>query len=216
MSKPWLYKVGKLLCRVITTVMFDLKAYGAKNVPPRGGVLLAANHQSYLDPVVVGVQVRRTVSFLARSELFKNPVFGWLIRSVNAFPIRQGAGDIGAIRETIQKLQQGHMLNIFPEGGRCPDGKLQPIEPGVALIIRKAKVPVVPVAIVGAFEAWPRHRKLFRPHPVRVMYGKPMELHHLKAEQIQQALAQAIGSMMMELERTLPRRTPPPASASLE
>src|SRR3954470_7134637 len=176
--KTWLYKLGQSFFRIACLTGFDLKTYGVHNVPRRGGVLIVANHQSFLDPIMLAVNIPRAVSFLAKSELFENKYFGRLIRGVNAFPVRQGEGDVGAVRETIKRLQEGHVLIMFPEGGRCEDGKVAPMEKGVGLIARRAgpEVKVVPAAIDGPFAAWPKHQKLPRLHPVRVKYGPALRL----------------------------------------
>ena len=97
-------------------LVFDLKVYGRHHVPAKGGVLLISNHQSYLDPVLIGVYLERPMTYMAKSELFENKHFGWLIRALNAFPIKQRAGDVGAIKETIKRLKTGALLNVFPEG----------------------------------------------------------------------------------------------------
>ncbi len=182
--------------------MFDLKVYGRHNVPPSGGVLLLANHQSNLDPMLIGAQLTRPISYMAKSELFSgNGVFAWLIRSLNAFPVRQGRGDVGAIKESISRLQQGHMLTIFPEGSRSPDGELGPILPGVALVVRRAGVPIVPVVIDGSFHAWPKSRKLFRSHPVRLMFGPPVSVDGLKPAEITALIDRTFRAMLDELRR---------------
>jgi 1-acyl-sn-glycerol-3-phosphate acyltransferase len=200
------WKAAQALCRIATTLMFDLKAYGAKNVPRRGGVLLVSNHQSYLDPVLLGVPIERPISYLSKSELFENKFFGALIRGLNAFPVRQGASDVGAVKETIKRLEQGHLLNIFVEGTRSEDGNIGPTQPGAALVIRRAKVPVVPVVIDGSFEAWPRGDKLFHAHPIRVMYGPPMNLSDLKAAEITRRIEATLRSMFEELRAKRERR----------
>jgi 1-acyl-sn-glycerol-3-phosphate acyltransferase len=171
----------------MSDVLFDLKAYGVENIPKHGGVLIVANHQSFLDPVMLGVKIpRRPASFLAKSELFENRYFGALIRRLNAFPVRQGEGDVGAVRETIKRLQEGHLLTMFPEGGRCLDGKIAPMEKGVGLIVRRAgpTVKVLPAAVCGSFKAWPVGQLLPRAHKVRVKYGRPMVLAEMKAGEI--------------------------------
>lgn len=193
------WRSAQAFARIITSLLFDLKVYGRKNIPSRGGVLMVANHESYLDPVVIAVRMSRPVSFLARSGLFENPAFGWLIRSLHAFPVRQGEGDIGAVKEAIRRLKEGYVLNIYPEGSRTETGELGPIEPGIALIVRRAEVPVVPVVISGSFAAWPRGRKIFHPSPIRVLYGPPMEMHHLKPAQITARIDQTFRSMLAEL-----------------
>ena len=196
-----MWNLTKVFCRVVCSVFFDLKTYGVKNVPMTGGVLLVSNHQSYLDPVLIGVNVFRPISYLAKSELFENPVFGWFIRGLNAFPVRQGAGDVGAVKETILRLQEGGALNIFPEGARSEDGELQPIEKGASLVIRRAKVPVVPVVIQGSFRAWPKGRAIFRGAPIRLLYGPPMELAHLRADEIGKTIDAIFRSMLEDLKQ---------------
>jgi 1-acyl-sn-glycerol-3-phosphate acyltransferase len=193
------WKFCQTLCRVFTSVAFDLKVYGAHRVPSQGGVLIVSNHQSYLDPVLLGVRLGRPLSYMAKSELFKNVAFAWVIRSLGAFPVKQGAGDVGAMKETIARLQEGRALNIFPEGSRTEDGELLPIEKGVALVIRKAKVPVVPVVIDGSFNAWPRERTLPRAYPIRILYGHPLDLSSMDRDQIIEAIRYALEKMFAEL-----------------
>jgi 1-acyl-sn-glycerol-3-phosphate acyltransferase len=193
------YNFMRALLRILSSVWFDLKVYGKENVPETGGVLLVANHQSFLDPAVLGVQLRRKASFLAKSELFENPIFGWGIRRCNAFPVRQGEGDVGAVKETIRRLQEGHMLTVFPEGGRSPDGELQPILNGASLVVRKAQVPIVPVIIEGSFKAWSKDMKIWQRHPIRVMFGKPAVVHHLKAKEITAFIDQQFHELLAEL-----------------
>jgi 1-acyl-sn-glycerol-3-phosphate acyltransferase len=199
--KTWIYSLGQSFFRLFAIVLFDLRAFGVQNIPKRGGVLIVANHQSFLDPVMLGVKVTRPMSFLAKSELFANKIFGALIRGVNAFPVRQGEGDVGAVRETIKRLQEGHVLVMFPEGGRSEDGEVAPLQTGVGLIVRRAgpTVKVVPAAVEGAFASWPRGQTLPRPRAVRVKYGKPMELSNLKAAEIRGIIDIEIRRLFEEL-----------------
>jgi 1-acyl-sn-glycerol-3-phosphate acyltransferase len=205
MTVPILYKFFRALCRIVTTTMFELKAYGVEHVPATGGALMISNHESYLDPALIGVQVRRNMTFMAKSELFDVPVFGWVIRRLGAYPVRQGKGDKGAIDETIRKLQEGHLLNIFPEGARTPDGQLGPIQKGVALVVKRAKVPIVPVVIAGSFEAWPRWRPLPVASPVGVLYGPAIDVSGKKADEITQLIDRTFRSMRVDLEARLKR-----------
>jgi 1-acyl-sn-glycerol-3-phosphate acyltransferase len=200
--KTWLYKLGQSIFRFAALTAYDLKVHGIKHIPQRGGVLIVANHQSFLDPIMLAVNVRRAVSFLAKSELFENKYFGRLIRGVNAFPVRQGEGDVGAVRETIKRLQEGHVLIMFPEGGRTEDGKVAKMEGGVGLIVRRAgpEVKVVPAAIDGPFKAWPKHQKLPRLHPVRVKYGPALRLGDMKAAQIVQTIDREINTLFDDLK----------------
>lgn len=150
---------------------------GVRNIPREGAVLLIANHQSFYDPPAIGGGVRhRHTDFLARASLFRFKPFGWLIGRLNSTPIKQGAGDAGAMKATIEKMKNGRMMLVFPEGARTPDGEIHAFQRGVAVLLKRAHCQVVPVGIAGAFEAWPRHRKL--PIPFRdkivVCYGEPI------------------------------------------
>jgi len=197
----WFWRMGRSVSRLVVTFLFDLKVYGAHNVPDRGGVLLLPNHQSFLDPVLVGVFLRRPLSYLARSGLFENPRFAWLIRRLRAFPVKQGAGDVGAVKEMVRRLKEGHALTLWAEGSRTETGEIGQIEPGAALVIRRAQVPAVPIAIDGSFEAWPKGKKMFRRHPIRVMYGPPMHLEHLKAAEITQVIDRTLRDLLAELRK---------------
>lgn len=194
-----LWKLAQTIVRVGSSTLFDLKVYGRENIPPDGGALMISNHQSLLDPAVLGAQLWRPMSYLAKSELWNNPAFGWLITRLNAFPVKQGAGDVGAIKETIRRLKEGHLLNIYPEGSRTPNGDLLPIQPGAALVIRKAGVPVIPAVVDGSFAAWPKDQKLPTPHPIRVLIGKPMKVEHLKAKEITAEIDRTFREMLTEL-----------------
>ncbi len=122
------------------------------------------------------------MSYLARASLFRNRFFSRLITNLNAFPIRRGEGDVGAVKEIIRRLQEGHMLALFPEGTRTLTGEIKSLEPGVALVIRRATdVAIVPAVLDGSFQAWPKGRKLPHAHPIHVMYGPPLQLEGLRA-----------------------------------
>ncbi len=207
MKPPALWKLAQAIVRVYTSLAFGLKVYGRHNVPAEGGVLLVSNHASYLDPALIGAQLWRPISYLAKSELFENRFFGWLIQKLNAYPVRQGAGDVGAMRETIHRLQEGHLLNIFPEGSRTEDGNLLPIAPGVALVARRAGVPVIPVVIDGSFKAWPKGRLLPGTAPVRVLFGTPMDLSNKKTDEIVSIIDRRFHEMLNDLRQTGSPRT---------
>jgi len=209
----WLYYFGRIICRTWVDQSFDLKVYNPHFVPRHGGALIVSNHQSNLDPVLLAAKLVRPMSFLAKSELFENRFFGWMIRNLNAFPVRQGEGDVGAVKETIRRLQEGHLLNVFPEGTRTPDGEIHEMQAGVGLIIRRAGVPVVPAVIDGSFKAWPRGSKLWRRQKIRVQYGPAMDLWDLKAAAIIQRIDTTLRTMFEEL-RSREKATPSPLAAA--
>ena len=195
-----LWRFFQTVFRVITSRMFDLKVYGRENLPKNGGALLLSNHQSYLDPVVIAVKLDRPVSYMAKTELFEgNRIFAWFITALHAFPVRRGESDIAAVKKAIAKLQEGNILNMYPEGTRSPDGELGKILPGVVVVVRRAQVPVIPVAIVGSREAWPKGAKGINSHPVRVMYGKPLNIEGLKGDQILELIDKTMRGMLKQL-----------------
>jgi 1-acyl-sn-glycerol-3-phosphate acyltransferase len=166
------------------TLAFSLRTEGMRHVPPTGPALLIANHQSFLDPDLVGIAARRHLCFLARKTLFRNKVFAWLIRSLRAVPIDQKGIGIDGIRDILEQLNAGRAVLVFPEGERTHDGQMQPLRPGVSLLIKKARAPVVPVGIAGAYDAWPRWRPFPLPGPlflpgqnrtIAVSIGRPLD-----------------------------------------
>ena len=202
---PLLWKCAQAVARLLTTLLFDLKVYGRRCVPARGGVLIVSNHQGNLDPVLLGCRMERPMSYLGKSELFEvHPFFTWLIRSLGGIPVRQGAGDVGAVKETIQRLREGHVLNFYPEGSRTEDGEIGRLERGVALIVRRSAVPVVPAVIVGSFEAWPRKRSFLRPWPIWVRYGRPMNFDGQSADEIVATIDRTLRDMFDELRGSRP------------
>ena len=196
---PVVWKFVQLMFRIYFSVFFDLKVYGVRNIPRLGGALMVSNHQSLLDPPLLGVRLRRPMSYMAKSELFKRAWFAWIIRRLGAFPVRQGAGDVGAIKETVNRLKEGRMLNIFPEGGRTETGEIGPMQSGVALVVRRAGVPIIPVAIHGSFEAWPKGSRFFHRHPIRVVYGPPLDVSGMKADQVVQLIDRSIRTLFERL-----------------
>lgn len=161
----------------------SLRTSGDRNVPRSGPVLVLSNHQSYFDPVLVGLATRRRLCFLARDKLFRIPGFGQLITALNAIPIDQDATGLGGLRTTMKLLDEGRAVLVFPEGTRTPDGRLSPIQPGTHLLVRRTMPTIVPVGIAGAYDAWPCWRRLPRPAPlfvpalpgtIAVAVGEPM------------------------------------------
>jgi 1-acyl-sn-glycerol-3-phosphate acyltransferase len=164
------------------TLGFSVRTAGTHRMPMHGPVLLVANHQSFLDPPLVGVAARRELVYVARKTLFRNRLFAALIGAYNAVPIDQeGIGKDG-IRIILEQLQMGRAVLVFPEGERTPTGPMVPLKPGIHLLIKRAQAVIVPVGIAGAFEAWPRSQPLPMPAPlfcpdvrgtIGVVIGKP-------------------------------------------
>ena len=160
------------LYQFLFILFFRIRAWNAERVPERGGVILAANHQSFLDPPAAGMPLKRQMYFLARSSLFQGPLLTAWFRAQHVIPIARGTSDLAAVRTTVDVLRKGHGLVMFPEGTRSEDGLVKPFQPGFAVIAARAGVPIVPVAIDGSFRAWPRRQKLPAWGRIHVAYGE--------------------------------------------
>ena len=145
------YEFCKAQVSLVGTLMFQTRYFGRENIPRHGGVMICCNHQSHLDPPLVGAGCPRAMYFMARKTLFTNPLFGRLIHSVHAVPIdREGAG-ISGIKECLKLLKRGEALLIFPEGTRTLDGEVQPFRPGFTTLAARTGAVIVPAAIEGPF-----------------------------------------------------------------
>jgi 1-acyl-sn-glycerol-3-phosphate acyltransferase len=168
------YRFLVWLSRAYLHSFWDFRTTGDLNVPRKGSIIVACTHQSHLDPWMLQACLTRRVAYVARSTLFKNPVFGAMLRGFGAIPFDRDAATATAMKDLAAEILDGEALAFFPEGTRSPDGEIGRIRPGIALLIRRTKVPVVPVAIDGAFDCWPRHRKVFKPGRVRIVVGEPI------------------------------------------
>jgi 1-acyl-sn-glycerol-3-phosphate acyltransferase len=196
----WFWLV-RWACRVFCMLLFRVRSYGRENIPPNGPFVLISNHQSYLDPMLCGIPLKRRVNFLARETLFHHWLFGRMITSVGTIPVKLGEGDISAIRKAIDILKQGRGICLFPEGTRSRDGKITPFKPGFGLLCRRGGAAVVPVVIDGAFECWPRHKKLFSHGSIVVNYGKAIPAEQVKSmgnEKLAEVLTVTLRKMQNE------------------
>jgi 1-acyl-sn-glycerol-3-phosphate acyltransferase len=165
------YRISWEFLRLIERLLFGMRIFGDERVPLEGGVIVASNHISYNDPPMVGSAVPRELHFLAKEELFRNPVFGALIRSYNAMPVKRAAGDVGALRKAVRLLKEGKAMIMFPEGTRSLSGKFLKPKPGVGMIASMAGVPVVPAYVAGTNHLG---AAFWRKRPVVVRFGEPI------------------------------------------
>ncbi|MEW6608035.1 MAG: (d)CMP kinase [bacterium] len=195
-----LYFMIYLIERILFRILFNFKVSGQENIPLTGGVLIAANHQSYADPPVIGAALPREVYFMAKQELFNHTYLGWLISNLNSFPVNQTTVTAQTFKKTISLVEQGYGVVIFPEGQRSFDGKLQLAKPGIGLILCKAiekcpQVKLIPAKILGTDKVLPRGSNKIKFCNVEVRFGKPIDINqfsHLSSKEKYQAIADMI------------------------
>ncbi len=193
------YWYMRWVCKFFCILFFRVRSSGRDNVPKKGPFVLISNHQSYLDPIFCIGPLKRPSSCLARDSLFTNWLFGPLISSMNAIPLKQDEADISAMRKVIGKLKKGEGVCLFPEGTRTYDGKIAPLKPGFGFLCRRGEAAVVPVVIDGAFECWPRHKKLFSPGLISVCYGKAISAEQAK-KMGDKKLAEVLTDTMRQMQ----------------
>ncbi|MBA2585358.1 MAG: lysophospholipid acyltransferase family protein [Chthoniobacterales bacterium] len=168
------YWLGYNLARLIGWLCFGLRILHRERMIESGPVILAMNHQSYLDPPFAGICTRRAIFFLTRRTLLDVPVLGWLLPKLNVIPVDQEGSDRSALKALIRILKAGEGTLVFPEGARTLDGNLHPASPGVGLVIAKTLAPVVPMRIFGAHEAWPPNGGRLRFSRITIAIGEPI------------------------------------------
>lgn len=173
------------------------RVVGRQNIPASGGIIIAANHNSAWDPILLGCAINREVYFMSKEELFQTRLLSWFFTSVHAFPVKRGAVDRRAIRHALDLLASGKVLGIFPEGTRVDEGKKVQPHSGVAMLALKAKVPVVPVALAGSVPG----------EPPRALIGQPIDLSTYYEMKMNSALLDTISREIMERIEGLPAKT---------
>lgn len=172
--RNWVWFSFQMLMQVVFTTWLRYRARGTEQVPETGGALLVVNHQSFLDPLLVGLPLQRPVSYLARDSLFRVPMLGWILRHTYVQAINREAASTAVLRETVRRMEAGYLCGIFPEGTRSMDGSVGAFKPGFVALVRRAAVPVIPVGVAGAHAAMARGRWFLRPRRVCVVFGEPL------------------------------------------
>lgn len=191
-----LYTIGKGLSWLFAKVFGRMQVSGQENIPREGGVMICANHISYMDPPVLGAGAPRQIHYMAKIELFQIPVLGFLIKCVGAFPVQQRTADRAAIKTAIDYLGKGEVVGMFPEGQRIFGGQLGEALPGVGMIVLRAKAPVIPTALIGTDKLLPPHKLLPRFSHIKVVFGKPVVLDDLYEKSGREAIEE-VGKRIM-------------------
>lgn len=204
------YRIGWIFFRTFFSTWVRCRYCNPERVPLSGPVILAANHASFIDPPVIGAGLTRQVNYLARNTLFDVPIVGRILKSWKVVPVdREGGGGAG-LKAILERLLEGGVILLFPEGTRSIDGNLREAKSGIGLTVIKSVAPVVPVRVFGTFEAYSRHMKFPRPRRVFVKYGRPILFEELRAEsracskprlkEIYQQVADSIMAAIRELQ----------------
>lgn len=180
-QEKWIYRTVRATARIIGVTCFDLRSLGAEHLDFPGAALLLSTHQSTLDPVLIGIMKSSELSYLARKTLFKSRLFGALIRALNAIEIDRESGGLSGLKETLKRLKLGEKVLMFPEGTRTSTGYPAELKPGFLSLARRGAVPLVPMAVTGAFQALRRGSRIPHYWPLCVAVGPPLSVAEVAA-----------------------------------
>ncbi len=198
------YKIVYILLVVFMKVLYRFEITGKRNIPKTGPVIIAPNHMSYLDPIMVAlVSGQRPLNSMGKASLLKIPVFGRFLRAVNTFPVNRGIVDKGAIVQSLKLLSNGEVLLIFPEGTRHRDGKLGKPFPGVSSIALKTGASIVPVGIIGTDKVLPNGSKLPRFPKLKAVIGEPIQVEKVATADRKEREAELTSRLMNEIENLI-------------
>jgi 1-acyl-sn-glycerol-3-phosphate acyltransferase len=204
-ANAW-YRFNRWLMRAGASALWRIRVFNRHYEPPAGGTLYISNHQSFLDPMLVGFGLQRPMNYMARDTLFDVPGLRWWIRSVNAFPVKRGKADTGAIKEAMRRLKNGKAVTVYAEGTRTRDGSIGKFLPGVVMLAQRAADWIVPVCIEGAYDAWPRTQPVpsLGAHIV-VQYAPPISREQATSLPAKELLGR-VRSDIVEMQTDLRRR----------
>jgi 1-acyl-sn-glycerol-3-phosphate acyltransferase len=205
-SAAVIYRIPRRFFHLTFAAFWQLEVFNRHYEPVKGSALYICNHQSFLDPPLMSLALRRPMNYMARDNLFHNRLFRAMLRSVGAFPVKRGTADTGALKEAMRRLKGGHQLVVFPEGTRTTDGRVGSFLPGVAMLAQRAADWVVPTMIDGAFECWPRTQPLPSPGPIVVNYAPPLpreQIRSMPAQELIDLVRGQIIRMQAEMRRRL-------------
>lgn len=202
--KGWLKNSNNTLYKIILfsvywffAIIYRNKIYCKSHIP-EGAAILAANHVSFYDPPLLSISTPYEVHFLARKTLFDVPLFGRLIRRLNAHPVSGRAQDVTVFKTIVRLMRDGKKVIIFPEGKRSVNGDLQPMKPGVAMLIARTGAAVVPTYLHGTFAVWPSKKKLPKIFgKTACVFGKPL---YFSSDTPQEEISSHIEKAIVDLK----------------
>lgn len=172
-----LYRVSQVIGRILLWIGFRVRLEGLENIPKEGAYIVVANHSSFLDPFLMAAYIPRIINYLMYAQYYFLPSLHWYCKRTYCLPLKKDGKDISALKNALRLLKSGELVGIFPEGERSLTGELGPGAPGVALMAIKARVPILPIGLIGTFEAFPRGAKFPRLRsPITIRYGRPFRI----------------------------------------
>ena len=200
---PWFYYLANWVLRHVFRLLMRIEVEGEEHVPPEGPLIVAINHMSLMDPPLIGAFFPRDLEMMAKVELFRRPVIGWVVRHYGAFPVPRGEADLRALKHAMRALRAGHAILMAPEGTRSKTHQLQRGKEGVALVAVRTGAPVLPVALYGQENWWRDLLRLRRPR-VHIRIGEPIPV-----ERNRKADRRALQAITTKVMRGLARLLPP-------
>ncbi len=199
------YFIIRWFALIFSKLWLWFKVEGREHIPAKGAFIFAANHSSYLDPLLLAASTSRPIHFITRVNLLSHSLLGWILRHANAIPAKRHSKDMSLIKDSLRLLAKGKVIGIFPEGVRTKDRLLHRAKSGIGMLVYMAKAPVLPAYIEGTFDALPRRIRTFKRHPVRVYIGKPIyftkEFAGEQTKEAYQRISDEIMRQIAELKR---------------
>ena len=190
--------------RFFLFLVYRIRVHKVKHYPDDRGMLICSNHQSYLDPLIIGIACPHAVNYLGRKSLFRSPILAWFLRFNDTIPIDREATGIGGMKETLRRLKKGESVVIFPEGTRTIDGELLPLMLGFCAVARRSKATLMPLAFDGAFQSYPRNSKIPTPGRIHLVMGEPIRFEQYKGltdEAVAELLQRQIQDCLSQAQR---------------
>lgn len=209
LAKDLFYRLVRHIARLLAVCLCEFRTVGRQYLDKHEGAMLLSTHQSMLDPVLVGLCFNGRLNYIARKTLFRNPLFAFLIHTLDAIEIDRDRGGLAGLREMLKRLQDNKKVLLFPEGTRTEDGEIAKLKLGFAPIARRSEVPLIPIAIVGAYQILPRGQWVPQRQPLAVVIGKPIlatEVKSLTDEELRFRISSELEACKQHGERLLGER----------